>query len=89
MDDAAAQRFGQGRGAVVYVEFLEDALDVGAGGVTADAQCCGDFLVSLARRQQFEDLRLAERQRRLAGTLLERRRDLRRNGAGDPSALRG
>ncbi len=51
MYDPAAQRFCQGRRAIVHVEFLEDALDMGAGGVAADAQRGGDFLVSLARRQ--------------------------------------
>src|SRR5688572_9938232 len=81
VDDAAAQRFGQSRRAVVHVELLEDALDVRARGVAADAQCGRNFLVSLPRRQQLEDLRLAERQGRLTRALFERRGDLRRNRA--------
>ena len=42
--------------AVVHVELLEDALDVRAGGVAADAQRGRDLLVPLAGRQQLEDL---------------------------------
>ena len=49
----------------------------------------GNLLVPLPGRQQFEHLGLAQRQRRLAGPLFEHRRNLRRNRAAGPRALRG
>src|SRR5262245_7363699 len=54
--DSAAQRLRQGGGAIVHVEFLEDALDVRAGRVAADAQGGGNLLVALARGEQFQYL---------------------------------
>ena len=56
LDEAAAERLGDGRGAVRGAEFLEDMLEVGLHGVGRDVQALGDVAVGVPEREQLQDL---------------------------------
>ena len=58
-EKAEADGFGGGLGAVVDVEFLEDAADVLFDGVFGDAEGGGDFFVGVATGDEGEDLEFA------------------------------
>ena len=58
-DEAEADGFGGGLGAVVDVEFLEDAADVLFDGVFGDAECGGDFFVGVATGDEGENFEFA------------------------------
>jgi len=58
-DDAAVDGSGGGFGAVRNFEFLNDAFDVIANGVAADAESAADLLIGESAGKHFENLELA------------------------------
>src|SRR4030067_3329104 len=70
LDETAADRDGDGLGAVVRAELLEDPLEVRLHRVRADPEVVGDLLGRRAVRDLLEDLLLALRQGRGLDPLL-------------------
>src|SRR4029434_1690075 len=80
-DESPADSLSHQIGAAAHTELRVDVLGVCVGGIERDTQRRRDLLRLHSRRQQFEYLVFARRQRRLSGTLLHRRENLWRKHA--------
>src|SRR5437764_13291798 len=62
LDQAAAKRLGDRRGAVGCAELLEDVLEVRLDGIGGDVQAFGDVPVRVTEREELQHFDLSSRQ---------------------------